>query len=155
MRILSLGIPHLQLLYEFYRDLPCSVSEMYEPFRPITREVIQSHLDKAQNREAISLALCDQKKIFGHSFVMNLHDDHPVFGIGLTESVQGKGEGRRLMGKMLSLVETEGVIRLSLTVLKKNVRAISLYESFGFCTLCDHTFRETNDSYFMERNIKL
>ena len=42
-----------------------------------------------------------------------------------------------------------GVKQMTLTILKSNSRALSLYRSFGFKTVSDHTFKAANDSYFM------
>jgi putative acetyltransferase len=49
------------------------------------------------------------------------------------ESAQGLGIGRRLLDSVVDLADNWlQIVRLSLTVWTDNLRAISLYESFGF-----------------------
>ena len=100
----------------------------------------------------IGSALVEDGLIVGHSFIMNTSQANPVFGIGLADTCHGKGWGRMLMGRVLGEAKDLGVGRITLTVLKYNTIALSLYKSFGFAIVSDHTFRQKDDSYFMTRD---
>ena len=52
--------------------------------------------------------------------------------IGIMKSYTGKGIGRRLFNELDNWATDNGVIRLELTVMKHNERAISLYKKMGY-----------------------
>jgi ribosomal protein S18 acetylase RimI-like enzyme len=53
-------------------------------------------------------------------------------GIVVKTAYQGKGLGYNLLGNLLKLSRTERVKEIFLTVLDENLRAIRLYERYGF-----------------------
>ena len=54
-------------------------------------------------------------------------------GMMIHDQFQGRGLGRRLLEALLDIADNHlGLIRVELEVLADNVRAIKLYESFGF-----------------------
>lgn len=53
-------------------------------------------------------------------------------GIALFQKYTGMGLGRILMDRMIKYAKESGFEQLELTVVSDNVRAIRLYESFGF-----------------------
>lgn len=54
-------------------------------------------------------------------------------GLTVSEAFQGRGVGRALMERLLRLADKElGLVRVELTVVVDNARAVHLYESLGF-----------------------
>ena len=58
------------------------------------------------------------------------------------------------MSWVLAEAALEDIEHVTLTVLKYNTRALSLYRSFGFRVISDHTFRDKDDSFFMVRDAR-
>ncbi len=71
------------------------------------------------------------------------------FGMGVHDAYQGQGIGGALMVAMLDLADNWlGLRRVELTVYTDNVRAIRLYEKFGFVIEgTAHQFALRNGSY--------
>lgn len=136
-------------LLKFYESLGEAVTDTFRPFQEITCAVIQTHLSETKAGHHISIGLDQPPEIVGHGFIMNVDKPHPVFGIGIEEVLHGRGWGRRLMGAVFKKARERGVKHMTLTVLKHNRGALSLYRSFGFKVVTDHTFRLENDSYLM------
>ena len=152
MRCIFLSPDDAGRLLSFYNRLSPEVTELYQPFPVVSREVMSTHLEETAASKHISAALEENGEICGHSFILNLRDQHPVFGIGIEGRHHGAGWGRTLMKTVLERAVKDGITTISLTVLKHNLRAQALYKSFGFEVVSDHTFRDENDSYFMLRN---
>jgi ribosomal protein S18 acetylase RimI-like enzyme len=55
-----------------------------------------------------------------------------TLGMGILPAFRDKGLGRRLMEATLAAAHVEGFVRVELTVNADNIRAIALYEKFGF-----------------------
>ncbi|WP_327314949.1 GNAT family N-acetyltransferase [Streptomyces sp. NBC_01235] len=55
-----------------------------------------------------------------------------LHSLGVTESLRGRGLGRRLVVEVLKLLLAEGFREARLTVHPGNATALRLYESFGF-----------------------
>ncbi len=136
-------------LREFYDSLGERVTATFQPFPEITTDVIRKHLTETNAGHHISVGIEHSSKIVGHGFVMDTKKQHPVFGIGISGIFQGHGWGRRLMSVVFEKALACGVRHMTLTVLKYNSKALSLYSSFGFRVVTDHTFKAANDSYFM------
>ena len=99
----------------------------------------------------INAGLFHENGIIGHSFILNIKEKHPVFGIGIVKEFHGRGLGRELMNRVIREADSIGVEEITLTVVKLNAQALRLYGEFGFRIIRDHTFRIKNDSYFMIR----
>ena len=138
-------------LLQFYQTLSAAVVDTYQPFPEISLATMNDHLTSAAASKHISMAVEEEGKIWGHSFIMNIKEVYPVFGIGISDSHQNKGLGRGLMTRIVEKGDAIDLSSISLTVLKYNTRALSLYQSFHFKITADHTFRELNDSHFMIR----
>jgi ribosomal protein S18 acetylase RimI-like enzyme len=153
MYLEKLTADHLPSLLAFYTGLPESVTSLFEPFGPrVTEETLKKHLADTEAGTHISIGLIDpQGVIHGHVFILSIHLESPVFGIGLAVDAQGQGWGKRMARAVLAEAETRGVKRVTLTVVKMNTRAWTLYESLGFRRTGETTFRTVNDSYCMER----
>ncbi len=136
-------------LHAFYESLNKAVTDTFKPFKELSPKVLQKHLAEAKAGLHISVGLERSTEIVGHAFVVDIDKAHPVFGIGIKEEFHGKGWGRRLMTIVFEKARDRGIKQMTLTVLKHNSRALSLYKSFGFKIVTDHTFKVENDSYLM------
>jgi ribosomal protein S18 acetylase RimI-like enzyme len=143
----------LKALMDFYSGLPESVTATYQPFGPVvTEQVVRQHVEDTENGANISFGLFEPgDSICGHCFILSVNSDAPVFGIGLAECAQGQGQGRVMAEKLLAEADARGLELVTLTVLKTNTRAWSLYESLGFQRTGEATFQQVNDSFYMER----
>lgn len=148
MQIRDLTTADLGALLAFYQGLPEVVTRFYLPFNPVNDTVLDEHLAGGH----ITLGLFNDERIVGHSFLLILPDHQPVFGIGLDPSAQGQGWGRRLMQEVLGRGDAGGMPVIELTVVKENLRAISLYQNLGFTITGEATFQAEHDSWFMERS---
>ena len=66
----------------------------------------------------------------GGHFRRNAHRSHVV--IGVRASHAGRGIGRRLLEELERWAADQGVLRLELTVMASNERAIGLYRKVGY-----------------------
>ena len=153
MELRSLALEDLQALLSFYSALPRAVTDTFEPFGPrVTEETLRKYLADTDKGVHLSFGLFDPRGIIlGHVFIWNIDSELPVFGIGLAEIAQGQGWGRRMAQRVLEEADARGAKRVALTVVKTNVRALTLYESLGFRRTGDATFRSEKDSLSMER----
>ncbi len=153
-RIRPLTVNHCARLLEFYTTLSPDVTALFQPFGPhVTEDTIRRHLAETDADKHISLGLrAEDGPIAGHGFILFTETDRPVFGIGLREGVHGRGLGRRLMQAVLDEGDARGLLMITLTVLRVNTKARSLYEKMGFVVKGQATFRDANDSWYMERS---
>jgi len=140
-------------LLKFYQTLAPAVKELYQPFGPEVKEgAIVNHLWETDAGRNISFGLIGPDGgIEGHSFVESIDAVKPTFGIGLQERVHGLGMGKKLAEIVLKECDKKKLPLVCLTVLKANTRARSMYEKMGFALKGESTFKEKNDSYYMER----
>jgi ribosomal protein S18 acetylase RimI-like enzyme len=151
MELRALTSSDLPALLSFYAGLSKAVCDMFEPFGPVVaEEKLRTHLADTENGVNVSYALFDGASIVGHVFIWNIESDAPVFGIGLADRAQGQGWGRKMANRVLVDADARGK-KVSLTVIKKNLRAIALYETLGFRRTGDATFRTQADSLAMDR----
>ena len=141
-----------ELLYNFYQELAPEVHALYRPFEEVTREKIETHLSETDAHKHISWGLWDADRIVGHCFVMRKDDPNPIFGIGLDSRYHGRGYGEKIATEIIDHCDRLDIKNVTLTVLKHNVRAFTLYKKLGFAVHGDQTFKEENDSYFMIRS---
>lgn len=152
LNIQTLTAAEADSLFSFYTSLPDSVRYFFEPFPNLSKEVLANHLKAADDGEAISIGVVnDEGAVLGHAFIQGIGGEKPVLGVGLTPFVHGQGWGQKLMAAVLERADGIGLPRVTLTVLKDNQKALSLYKKMGFEVKGEHTCHEENDSYFMER----
>ena len=152
MRIRKLGGTDAESLVAFYTSLSQAVTFMFQPFAEVNEAVMSDHLAKADTGKHLSFGIvADDGTIMGHGFILHIDSDKPVLGIGLHQSIHGRGWGHKLMGGVLREADDGKRPLVTLTVLKVNRRARALYEKMGFVLRGEATFRESNDSYYMER----
>ena len=139
-------------LLEFYRRRPPWIVHWFDPFPAVNAYEINRHLLQAENGETLSLGLTGSEgRIIGHAFVRGLHSDHPGLGMGIDESAQKKGLGRRLLESLLDECDSRGIPEINLNVFKNNTLARRLYRSCGFVNMGEHSCRDANDSVLMKR----
>jgi ribosomal protein S18 acetylase RimI-like enzyme len=85
----------------------------------------------------LPLVVSDQNNIVGFAFLKikkRLSNGHfsAELGIVVDEAHRGKGLGSKLMENLLKLAQQENVSEVFLTVLFDNMKAIQLYEKYGF-----------------------
>ena len=152
MRIHQLSSMDWKRLLEFYESLSLPVAELFRPFGEPSEQVIRGHLSETDIGKHISFGLVlHDGTVEGHAFVQGIDSERPVFGIGLREHVHGRGWGRRLAETILREADNRALPLVTLTVVKVNTRATALYEKLGFVLKGEHTFRQENDSHYMER----
>lgn len=73
-----------------------------------------------------------EQKIMGYAVLMMVLDEAHLLNISIAKPFQGKGLGRQLLEKMMSLGKGKGAANMFLEVRVSNTNAIHLYESAGF-----------------------
>jgi ribosomal protein S18 acetylase RimI-like enzyme len=144
----------LARLKAFYERLTPAVTETFVPDSPIDPDRLTNHLAGVTDGEAISYGLAaPDGLIVGHAFVQPLWDGPPVLGIGIEERLIGCGLGAELMRATLADCDALSLPVVTLTVVKTNLRARSLYLGFGFVARGEAAFRRPGDSLYMERRL--
>lgn len=139
-------------LTAFYASLSDEVNWFYRPFADPSEEVLREHLTGGDEGRHIILGIVEEGgAILGHAFILSVASEDPTFGIGLHQSIHGRGLGRALMVAVLDEADRLGLPLVTLTVMKANTRAMALYESLGFRVTGECDFRSPGDSWCMER----
>lgn len=155
MEIRRLTSADLDALEDFYRSLGEATVRFFRPFGAAEREKLQRHLREADEGRHVSLGLIGAEgAIEGHAYVSWIHSDKPSFGLGLRERTQGQGWGPKLMAAVMAAPEVATLPFVTLTVVKCNERARSIYEKMGFVITGECGANEPGDSWCMERRIE-
>lgn len=80
----------------------------------------------------LTVARLEDRSMIGYSVLMVALDEAHLLNLSIAQHCQGKGQGTRLLQHALDMARTHQVTRFFLEVRPSNVRAIHLYESFGF-----------------------
>jgi len=108
----------------------------------------------------LPLVVSDQNNVVGFAFLKikrrkpNGHFSAEL-GIVVDAAHRRKGLGSKLMENLLKLAQQENVYEVFLTVLSDNVKAIRLYEKYGFKKIgqtLDYWRGKTFQSIIMKRN---
>ena len=120
----------------------------------ITAPELQIYVkDFGTSKDDFSLVAGVENKIIGAVWVriMNdyghIDDKTPSLAISLYKKYRGQGIGRILIKEMLSLLQTHGYKRVSLSVQKANYAA-KLYQKIGFIII-----KEIGDEWIMTYNL--
>ena len=120
----------------------------------ITAPELQIYVkDFGTSKDDFSLVAEVENKIIGAVWVriMNdyghIDDKTPSLAISLYKKYRGQGIGRSLIKEMLSLLQTHGYKRVSLSVQKANYAA-KLYQKIGFIII-----KEIGDEWIMTYNL--
>ncbi len=152
LEIRRLTLADLDALEDFYRSLSEATIRLFRPFGDAEREKLQRHLREAEEGRHVSLGLFNEAgEIEGHTYVSWIQSDKPSFGLGLRERTQGQGWGPRLMAAVMAAPEVDRLPLVTLTVMKGNERARSIYEKLGFVLTGETGAWEPGDSWCMER----
>ena len=97
------------------------------------------------NHEFTYLLLADNNKAIGYGHIEKEGNDYWL-GIVISEKHQQKGHGVSMMNKLIQECITSKIYRITLSVRKKNDKAINLYNRIGFSI-----FREDKQNLFLEK----
>ena len=70
--------------------------------------------------------------LLGYCIFMNSADEGEIYKIAVDKSVQRQGIGSKVLENTISLLKELGAENIYLEVRKSNIKAIKLYEKFGF-----------------------
>ncbi|KEK23425.1 GNAT family N-acetyltransferase [Bacillus gaemokensis] len=119
--------------------LKLHVSKKQQEFVPTVAVSIAKVYIKpdGENVEYIPFAIYDNDTIVGfimHAFEPNTSDMYWINGFMIDEKYQGKGYGKAALTEMIKWITTEYTEckEIRLTVHKENMKAKTLYESYGF-----------------------
>ena len=85
------------------------------------------------NKYAYLYKLVDNNEIIGYFDVWLIDDAYgTIASIGIKKEYQGKGYSKLLMDKILELANKLNIDQIDLEVRTSNIKAISLYQKFGF-----------------------
>lgn len=74
----------------------------------------------------------DKRALLGYFLIMLIVDEAHLLNISVRGDLHGRGIGRLLLGKVAQMAREKGMVSILLEVRPSNVRAIRLYERFGF-----------------------
>lgn len=111
---------------------------MYEaaeiPQEELLRERIAANAETA--KETFLLAVADNGDLYGYTLVFrgNLARNRGVgtLALGVTEMAQGCGVGSKLIVEAIAWSKRRNLYRLQLQVQTNNIKALRLYQKFGF-----------------------
>lgn len=93
-------------------------------------------------KEVVNQVLCGTRydvvieqdgRILGWAYIAGLDQEYPVFGIGVSKELRGRGFGRRIMERVIDFGRRNRINKgIDLTVVQTNAPALNLYKSMGF-----------------------
>lgn len=122
-------------LCSFYAGLS---SESIRLFRPLgvetTVEVCRGICQENGPDREVKFDLCawHEGVIVGWCFLWKLDSPEPVFGLSVADAWQGRGIGKSLAQRIMSVAARRGIKKVILTVVKENLNARRLYEKLSF-----------------------
>jgi acetyltransferase len=108
--------------------------------RAITREYIESlvSVDYSRDMAIAATAMLDAETLIGVArYVLSRDNESAEFAIVVADSWQGRGIGKRLLGKLVEVARRRGLRRLYGDVLGTNRPMLELVRKLGF-TLARH-----------------
>ena len=143
-------------LQRFYHSLSHASRRTFRPLGwSATSDQCKDVVDgnRADPEERFDLFAVEGERIVGWGFVAGLTGEVPGFGIGIADHRQGQGLARRLMGEVVEEVRRREKAGISLCLVQDNVRALRLYESFGFRETGTHRGEDGLDYFDMRLDI--
>lgn len=143
-------------LAAFYELIPAADQLFYYP-HPLTRENAFKNAETALSPCAVVLIIDDQEgHIGGYAWFRWVEGAREsVFGICLISSFKGHGLGEQLMRRLAEIAHVVGPDIMSLTVQKKNPRAVLLYQKMDFKIIRDQLRSHDNEpEYYMELKVR-
>lgn len=135
----KISIEDAEHFLKLQRTLDLETSYMLlkpEERRSEVSEVIQSILESIHSNSFFIVAVNENEELVGYlSAQRGIYKkiNHTAYiVVGILQKYQGKGIGKQFFSQLNAWTEEEKVIRLELTVMSTNLRAINLYEKQGF-----------------------
>jgi len=122
-----------EVLFRYFKGLSPQSRAFFHP-HPFEYEDARRIARDAANPDNVRIVATVGDEIVGYAFIQKQsHSPHiPVLGIGIADSHQNVGLGRRMMEHLISVARGRGHEGIDLTVYKDNLRAIRLYSTLGF-----------------------
>lgn len=131
-RLQPTGVPALTA---FYNGLSVASKRTFRPIGEVTTDEVCARI-AAENEGAAptkyDLVAWQEGKVVGWSFIWNLDQPEPVFGLAVADACHGAGLGTRLMTAVMAWAREQALPKVELTVVTDNVVAQHLYEKQGF-----------------------
>ncbi len=130
MRNKSTESPSIKLREAGFLDIPKMVKIERKVFkRPWGFDAFFGEMFKSFSRVYVAEV---EGKIAGYIVLWILPPEGYIANVAVSPDYQGKGVGKALLKKAISVCEEEGVNSICLEVRRSNQTAISLYKKFGF-----------------------
>ncbi len=135
---------HIRLLSEidllalqtFNKNLSEKTRSQFLPHNYEERIVLKFIDRNKKNIDRIYVALSEDV-IIGYFFLWDFIKPFPVLGIGISDSFQGQGLGKKMMGVLIEDAKANGNNGILLTTVLTNESAYQLYLKMGFKYLGD------------------
>jgi len=98
-------------------------------FHPWPESVLRRYLEKPD----CTFVIEDSRRILGYAVITLIAGEAELLMVAVDPACQGKGAGRTLMDYLHFFLTQKGAEQWFLDVRESNHKAISLYESMGFC----------------------
>ncbi len=96
-------------------------------------KTVTEYIDRHERGDDFSyVAVANDDRIVAYFFLWKMNEAVPLLGIGITDELQGKGLGKRLMRFLIDVAKRQGKSGIDLTTMQDNDRAYALYQSVGF-----------------------
>ena len=136
LRIDELSADDAPALLAFYDDLADFIVRAYRPYGwEIAEEMLrEGPVARTAGGDELGMVLRDEGgTIWGHAFLSEIKSGSAHFGIGIHQTLLGKGLGRGLMVALLDAAERQAdLTEIRLTCVQDNDAAVTLYTSLGF-----------------------
>lgn len=98
--------------------------------QPFSRKDYYNLLDN--HPLCFGLKVVQDEKMIGYGVIQVVFEDANLLTIGIAETHQKQGFGKKLLEHLIDLADKKGALRMILEVRISNVSARKLYKSFGF-----------------------
>lgn len=142
-------------LADFYAGIPKEDEFFYLP-HPLTRENALTNAAKALSPYEIVLVIEPSTGgIGGYAWYRwNEGSEESWFGICIARAYQGSGAGKYLMARLEEISRTVGPDVVTLTVQKRNPKAVELYTKMGFKIVREQLRGDGEPEYAMARRVR-
>ena len=89
-------------------------------------------LSSLQSEDTLYLAVRKSGQLIGYCGFLQSFDEADITNVAVDETYRGCGVASRMLGKLMELGKTRGILRYTLEVRVSNASAIHVYEKLGF-----------------------
>jgi len=135
MRFRRITIEDADRLVDFYNGLSQASIRTFCPLgKQTTREVVDKIIldNKHWVNKKYDLVIVDDGKVVGWSFIWELKQKEPVFGLAVADAYHHQGLGKQLIKRVMNWADKHQIPQVFLTVVQDNQVAWRLYEKYGF-----------------------